>query len=398
MAEILRKTFRFRLEPNAAQTQAMEKSSLARRWVWNWALARRLAYFKKHGRGISSGQLSRELTCKKHGPGFEWLNEVNSQLLQQSLADLDAAFRSYFSGLTRFPRFRSKKSDSERFRVPQAVRVVGKEVSVPKIGRIKFRKSRPINGVTKSATFKRDVCGKWYVAIVVESQKPQAGDIKDSAEPSVGIDLGLKDFLVSSSGERIEHPKFNRRIEARLRLAHRLMRRKRRGSRRWERAKVRAGKLSLKASNQRRDFLHKISDSLVRRYQTICIEDLCPKMLAKTKLAKSTMDTGLGEFRHQLKYKAEWAGRYLVIIDRFYPSTKTCNECGSVAEGLTLSDRVWTCRCGIKHDRDFNASKNIRDEGLRTLVVGHTERKNARGVCVRPSTRRLRAVKREPVL
>lgn len=210
------------------------------------------------------------------------------------------------------------------------------------------------------------------------------------AQPSetVGIDLGLKDFAVLSDGHRESSPKFYRNTERRLAKAQRSLSRKKKGSKNREKAKLRVAKLHAKVKNQRQDFLHKLSTQLVKTHQALCIEDLSLKGLVRTKLAKSFNDAALGEFRRQLEYKAIWHRKHLAVIDRFFPSSKLCGDCGTVNSELTLSERVWTCCCGATHDRDLNAARNIKLEGLKQLAAaGLTEALNACGETVRPTRR-----------
>jgi len=208
------------------------------------------------------------------------------------------------------------------------------------------------------------------------------------ANSSVGVDLGLKDFAVLSTGERIQSPKFFRKQQRKLRKAQRAFSRTKKGSKRRAKAKIRQARVHAQTARRRSDFLHKITTNLVRKYDAVSIEDLSVKGLARTKLAKSIHDASLGEFRRQLEYKALWHRKHVPIIDRFFPSSKTCHVCGAINGALTLLDRDWTCPgCGSVLDRDLNASLNIRAEGLKliTVAVGHPETLNARGADVRPS-------------
>lgn len=200
----------------------------------------------------------------------------------------------------------------------------------------------------------------------------------------VGIDVGLKDFAVLSTGERIAPPKHYRKLECRLAKAQRRLSRRQKGSKNRDQARLAVANVHLKIRNQRSDFLHKLTTSLVREHDGLCIEDLSLKGMAKTKLAKSVLDAALGEFRRQLEYKSVWNRKHLAVIDRWYPSTKLCRECGTL-NTLTLADRVWTCGCGAQHDRDLNAAQNIRAEGLRMMeAAGQTDSLNVCGRDVSP--------------
>jgi putative transposase len=368
----LLKAYRFRVRPTKAQEEALYRMAGARRFVYNWALQRRKSYYAEHGRGISAKQLSSELTALKSQPHALWLKEAHAQLLQQALKDLDRAFRSFFEKRARFPRFRSKKAGHFVFRFPQRVKVKDGKVYVPKIGWVRIRQSHEVAGRTKSATFKRDTLGHWYVCVTTEFEVPDAG--LPAPTTPVGVDLGLKDFAVLSDGSKIKAPRILRKSDKSLRRSQKSLSRRRPGSHRREKAKRRVARLHRKVSNQRADFLHKLTTNLTRKYDCICVEDLNNKGLARTKLARSVLDAAFGEFRRQVKYKTAWNLKHCVEVGRFFPSTKLCSECGTINPNLTLSDRTWTCVCGTLHDRDLNASKNILAEGLNLLAAGQTER------------------------
>lgn len=390
---VFRKVYRFRMRPTPGQERDLSRLAGARRWVWNWALARRKAYCAEHGKTIPAGQLSAELTALKQQPETAWLKEADSQALQQTLKDLDQAFRAFFERRARFPRFKSKKRDAARFRIPQRVKVAGGKLYVPKVGRVRIRQSREVGEPTRGATFRRTADGHWYVSLTVEFEMPDVALPAPDPERFAGIDLGLKDFAVLSDGERVPAPKFYRQGQRKLRKAQRVLSRRQAGSKRQAKARARLARLHQQIANQRGDFLHKLTTNLVRDHHGLCIEDLSLKGLARTKLAKSFADAAMGEFRRQLAYKAEWNRKHLAVIDRFYPSSRLCRGCRAINETLTLSDRQWACDCGMVHDRDLSAAINIRDEGLRILAVGHTESQNARGAGVSP---RIEAVGVEP--
>lgn len=376
----LRKVYRFRMRPTNAQEAGLYRMAGARRFIYNWSLARRKDYHGEHGKGITAKQLSSELTELKSETDTLWLKEADSQMLQQALKDVDRAFEAFFNKRSRFPRFRSRKAGHVAFRIPQRVGVKDGKVYVPKVGWVRIRQSREVEGKTKSATFKRDATGHWYVALTAEFEMPDAKHAKPPAPTNpVGVDLGLKDLFVLSDGERVAAPKFARKGAKRLRRAQKNLSRKKKGSRRRERAKNRVARVHRKVSNQRIDFLHKLTTNLTREYDLLCVEDLSIKGLAKTKLSRSILDAAFGEFLRQVEYKATWNFQRSVRVGRFFPSTKLCSECGVVNPNLTLSDRAWLCDCGAHHDRDLNAARNILAEGKRVLAAGQTESQNARG-------------------
>jgi putative transposase len=384
-----RKVYRFRMRPTMAQEQSLNRLAGARRFIWNWGLARRREYYKATGKTLSYAKLNKELTDLKRQPGMEWLREADAQSLQEALRDLDRAFANFFTKRARYPKFKSRKRDKARFRIPQRVKVTDSKVYVPKVGHVRIRQSQPIEGPTKSATFRRSADGKWYISLVAEFEIPDV--ILPAPNPAkiIGIDLGLIDFATLSEDDAkpIPTPRFYRKAQRDLRKAQRTFSRRQKGSRRRAKAKLWVAKIHQKIANQRGDFLHKLTTNLINDHDAVCIEDLNLKGLARTKrLAKSFRDASFGEFKRQLIYKAEWNRRHLIMVNRFFPSSKMCNRCGALNETLTLKDREWDCDCGAHHKRDFNAACNIRDEGLCILAAGHAERKNAQGQSVRPAT------------
>jgi putative transposase len=381
------RVYRFRLEPTFEQEQRLRQFAGARRFIWNWALEQRREHYEQTGQTLPAGELSARLTALKDQPETEWLREMDSQLLQQALADVQRAFVNFFERRAGYPRFKSRKRDQARFRIPQRVRVVGRGVQVPKIGRVRLRLSRPVEGETKSATFKQDTCGHWHVSLVAETPMPVVTlPLPDPAQ-SVGLDLGLKDAVVPSDAPPIPAPRFYRRGARKLRRAQRTYSRRQKGSRNKAKARTRVARVHQRVANQRTDSVHKLSTTLIKTHQAVCIEDLNVRGLARTKLAKSVADAAMGMMRRQLEYKGRWYGVHVVVVDRFYPSTQLCHVCGFKNAALTLSNRTWQCpRCSIVHDRDLNAALNIRDEGLRILAVGYPESLNACGGVVRPPT------------
>jgi putative transposase len=368
---IHRKTYRFRMRPRRAQERALDRMAGARRFVWNWALRRWKDHCAATGQSISLKQLSAELTVLKAKPETAWLNEVDSQALQQALKDLHRAFTNFFAKRARYPRFKSRKRDPARFRIPQRIKIEDDKVYVPKIGWVRIRRSREVDGTTKGATFRCEADGHWYVSLTVEFEMPDVTVPAPDPERTVGIDLGLIDFATPSDGSELTAaPKFYRKATNKIRRAQKAVSRRRKGSKRCEKARKRLARAHQKARRQRQDFLHKLTTELVDRHEGICVEDLNVRGLARTKLARSFSDAAMGEFRRQLEYKCLWNRKALVVIDRFFPSSKMCNACGALNDRLTLSDREWDCVCGARHKRDFLAACNIRDEGLRILAAG----------------------------
>jgi putative transposase len=347
----------------------------ARRFVWNWALARWKETDAATGKSISLKVLSAELTALKTRPKTAWLSECDSQALQQVLKDIHRAFVNFFERRSRYPRFKSKKRDRARFRIPRRVKAADGKVYVPKIGWVRIRQSREVEETTRSATFSREADGHWYVAIVAEFEMPDVAITVIDPAKAVGIDLGLIDFITTSDpGDKpVPAPKFYRKAAAKIRRVQKAVSRREFGSKRREKAKKRLALSHRKARDQRNDFLHKLSTDLVGRHEAVRVEDLNVKGLARTRLARSFSDAAMGEFRRQLEYKCSWNRRALVAVDRFFPSSRMCDRCGALNDRLSLTDREWECDCGARHKRDFLAACNIRDEGMRMLAVGRTE-------------------------
>lgn len=384
---ILRRAYRFKLEPNREQTSKLYQFAGCRRFVTNWGLARRIEHYKQTGKSLSYPSQAAELTQLKKSEDYPWLKETDAQSLQEALRDVERSFQNFFAKRARFPKFQSKKAGKFSFRIPQRVKVENGKVYCPKIGWIKIRQSQEIVGETKSAVFKRDSCGNWFVTLVSEFEMPDTA--LPPCEKPVGVDFGLKDFATLSNGDTVTSPRFFQQLARRLGKAQRKLSRAKRGSNRRAKARLKVAKVYRKIANSRADFVHKVSSNLVANFDHIGIEDLNVKALAKTKLrghAKSWHDAACGEFVRQLEYKAVWNRVRLVKVNRFFPSSKMCGACGVLNDTLKLSDRFWTCCCGVNHHRDLNAANNILSESL-CVAVGQTDTKNAHGGCVRLSTK-----------
>jgi putative transposase len=327
--------------------------------------------------------LSRELTALKQRPDLPWLRDVDSQVLQQGLLDLHRSFESFFARRSGFPRFRSRKSSRATFRYPQRVKVAERRVFLPKVGWVRMRRSKDLGDYTGGATVRQDPDGYWFVSLTVAVPAPPPR-CSDPGRP-VGIDLGVKTLATLSDGRRVTNPRWLAGDARRLRRAHRALSRKDRGSRNRDRARRRLARVHRRVANRRRDFLHKLTSELTRTHDHIGLEDLGLRGMARTKLARRLNDASLREVRRQLTYKCETAGVSLVVVDRFFASTRICSECGERNEDLRLVDRTWRCCCGAAHDRDLNAARNILAESLR-LARGRGARghENARGARVGP--------------
>lgn len=359
------KAFKFELNPNDDQKAAMSRQFGCARFVFNFGLNEKSKVFKETGKTISCFDLIKRVTAMKKDEAMAWLGEVHSQTLQMSLRNLDNAYTNFFSKRGSFPKFKSRKG-RQSFQYPQGVKMNGNKVFLPKIGWVAFFKSRDIVGKIKTVTVSKTPTGRHFVSVLCETGAtiPAKKEIKKST--SVGIDLGIKDFLHTSEGQMFENQKHLIRSLKKLRTEQRTLARKVKGSNRREKQRLVVAKVYERVANQRRDFLHKTSTSLINRFDTICIEDLnvCG-MIKNRKLAKHIQDCGWATFRSMLEYKCEWRGKNLLVIGRYEPSSKTCNHCGHIHRDLKLSDRVWTCsNCQRTLERDFNAALNIKDFGL----------------------------------
>jgi putative transposase len=383
-----RKVYRFRVDPTARLEAALARFAGARRFVFNWALQRRKQTYEQTGKSISWSALSLELTELKNNPGFEWLKEIDSQLSQQAIADCKRAFDNFFQKRACFPKFKKKHCAQQSFRIPQRVKLENDRVYIPKIGWVKVRQSQAVDLPLKSATFKRDTTGKWYVTLVAEFDLPDLPKPSIEPETAIGIDVGFDRFATGSDGGIVENPRFFRKAERKIKRAQRELSRKQKGSANRAKARRALAREYEKVANRRADFAHKFSTSVVKENSTIACETLNLKGMSRTKLAKSVSDAAHRETFRQIEYKARWRNRNFVFIGRLFPSSQLCSNCGHRNQELSLSDRYWTCpACGVRHDRDHNAAKNVRDEGIRILVgVGHTETLNACGANVRPAT------------
>jgi putative transposase len=376
----LQRCYRFRLKPTLRQAQAFRQWAGCRRWVWNWALARKRAVYQATGASLPTADLMTELVWLKQQPETAFLKECDSQALQQTLRDLDRAFANCFAGRARFPKPKTRKRTPHAFRLPQRVTVVGSHVRVPKIGLVAARLHREMEGTMKSATIKQSADGHWHVTFVSHFEKEET---EPTADQPTGIDVGLETFATFDNGEKIQPPKFYRKQERKLKRLHHQLARCRKGGRNRSKARKRLAIGYARVRDQRQDWLHKLSVKIIRTHDTVCIEDLSLKGLVKTKLAKSFSDAAHGTFARMLEYKGLWYDCRVVKVGRFYPSTKTCHGCGQ-RQFLLLSERQWVgAGCHMEHDRDINAAKNLLVEGLRTVTAGHAETLTACGEGVR---------------
>ena len=376
--KVIQKTYKFRLYPNKEQEKMLANYFGSVRFVYNHFLAKRKEQYEQTRKSSNYYEQAKELTAMKKTEAFSWLKEINSQTLQHALRHLETAYVNFFKGRTRFPRFHSKKHGGS-FAVPQYFKVEGNRIFIPKFkGGIRFAKSQDVLGELRNMTVSVTPGGKYYVCIMAHVE---VGDL-EKTNLSVGIDLGLKDFVITSNGDRYSSNKFIKKYSKKLATMQKHLSRKKKGSGSWNRQRIKVARLQEKITSCRNDKLHKISVELIRRYDVVCCEDLNVKGMVKNHhLAKAVSDASWGTFVTMLEYKAKWYGKELVKIGRFYPSSKTCHHCGHVKEDLSLEDRYYTCpNCGELIDRDLNAAKNILDEGLRNISAGTVDYTDGEGV------------------
>lgn len=381
---IINKAFVFKLKPTRKQVSLFSQYAGASRWVWNEMLAERKRAYDATGKSPSMYEQMRRLTTLKQEEATAWLGAIHSQVLQEPIKHLQRAFQNFFDKRAAYPRFKSKKQAHQSFSYPQGMKVQANRAYLPKIGWVRFRKSREVEGEIKRATIRRKASG-WYLSLICEvTIAPQRTRLTPAT--TLGVDLGLIDFLVGSDGERIPTPRLLRQAERKLRQAQQALSRKQKGSNRRRKQRAKVARLHEQVANARQDFLHKLSSRLVSENQAIVAEDLNVKGLARTRLAKSIHDAGWGEFVRQLEYKCKWQGKQFHQIDRFFPSSKLHAACGTL-NTLSLADRTFVCQgCGEVLDRDLNAARNIKEQGLLTmLAAGQTDSLNARGQTIRPA-------------
>jgi putative transposase len=371
------------------------------RLVWNRTLAERHRLWHAEGKSLSYAASDAALTEMKKDPDLAFLAEVSSVPLQQTLRHQYKAFSAFFAKKARYPRFKSRRSRQSAHYTRSAFSMRDGMLRLAKTSApLRFVWSWPDVDVAAldptTVAVAREPDGRWYVTFMVDREDPEPLEVAGRA---AGVDLGVKDFAVTSDGERIANLRHLERKARNLARYQRRLARKVKGSANRAKAKLKVARAHRKVRNARQDFLHRASTRLVRENDTIVIEDLAVKnMVRNRKLAKAISDCGWGEFRRQLEYKCERAGRTLIVADRWYPSSKTCSACGHLLASLSLSTRTWQCpSCGTRHDRDVNAAKNILAAGL---AVGAGNGADACGADVRHSgsPRVQSAVKQEPQL
>ncbi len=398
--KIIKYTYKFRLDPTEEQQVLLNKHFGSVRWIYNYFLNQRKEEYLNNKKSITYNQQSSFLTQLKKTEETKWLNEINSQALQYSLKCLDQAYQGFFNKRTQFPKFKSKRNKNS-FTSPQYVRVKNNKLLIRKFNDgIEMIMERKIRGNIKHCTISKTTTGKYFVSILTEQEYVPV----NKTNQSVGIDLGIKDFLVLSDGTKIKNHRFTKHYERTLSLNQKYLSRKTKGSNRYEKQRLKVARIYEKITNSRMDLIHKTTTTLINNFDTIYLEDLNIKGMskrckpkqdengkylpnnqsAKSGLNKSILDVAWGTFIDVLEYKAIWNDKQVIHIDRFFPSSKACSKCGWINNNLTLKDRTWICpKCGEKHDRDVNAAINILNEGYRKNISDGTS-DYERGAKIRP--------------
>jgi putative transposase len=385
-----KRAYKYRLYPTEEQKRVLARTFGCARFVYNWALRLCTDAYFLHGEKLYAHDLSARLTALKQQPDYAWLGEVSCVPPQQALRHLDKAFRNFFAGRAQYPVYKKRHGEQAAEYTRSAFGWDGKALTLAKMDApLNIRWSRPLPRGCRptTVTITRDTANRYFISLLVEEEIAPLPVVNKM----VGLDLGLTSMVVLSSGESIGNPRYFVRDEQKLAKAQRRLAKKKQGSRNRARARLKVARLHARIADRRRDYQNQLSSRIIRENQVVCVESLAVKNMRKNHaLAKSISDVGWGEFVRQLDYKARWYGRKFVKIDRWYPSSKRCFDCGHVLDSLSLDERLWTCpSCGRFHDRDVNAAKNVLAAGLAVSACGEAVRPNTHGT-VEGSPRRNR--------
>jgi putative transposase len=364
------KAFKHRINPTLEQSILIDKHIGSCRFLYNLALETKQIAYAGNQINLSCFDLIKQIPDLKIE--CEWLKEVNSQSLQASITNLDTAFTNFFKGQSDFPKFKSKNKSAKSFSVPQNIILENGKLIIPKFKKgIDIIQHRTFEGKIKQATISKTPTGKYFASILVETTDTLIPKKKITKENTIGIDLGIKDFLTTSEGKKVVNPRFLKKSLSKLKYTQ-----KKYSKKKGKQRKHKLQKLHEKVVNQRKDFLHKVSTDLVKNHDTIALETLKVKNMVKShNLAQAISDVSWGTFVTMLQYKAEWYGTNIIRIGTFEPSSKMCNHCGHINKELKLSNREWNCKnCNTIHDRDINASINIKNFALRNSCTEHTHK------------------------
>lgn len=368
---MVKRAFKYRFYPTPEQADLLNRTFGSVRYVYNRALAERSRAWTQEQKRVTFADTCRMLTAWKNEPDTTWLYEVSNVALQQGLQHLQNAYVNFWAKRAKYPTFKSKrKSRASATFTTSGFSWREGQIRLAKCSdplNIVWSRPLPEGAQPSTVTVSRDAANRWHISILVE-------DAVETLAPSVsavGIDAGITSLLTLSTGEKVVNPRHERRDRDRLALAQRRLARKEKGSANRAKARLAVAKVHARIADRRRDHLHKLSTRIIRENQTVVIEDLSVRnMLRNHSLARAISDAAWSELRRQLEYKADWYGRTVIAIDRFYPSSKTCSTCGRISPSMPLNVRDWTCPCGARHDRDVNAARNILAAGLAVAVCG----------------------------
>lgn len=370
-----KRAYKYRVYPTDTQKHILARTFGCSRYAYNWALRLRTDAYYQEQRRVSYHDTSAALTSLKKQEDHAWLNEVSCVPPQQALRHLDKAFRNFFEGRAEYPSFKKKSNQQSAEYTVSAFKWDGTSLTLAKMDEpLAIVWSRPLPDGCKpsTVTITKDEADRYFVSLLVEE------DIKPLpvVNKQIGLDLGLKSMVITSDGKTYGNPKFFAQDEKKLAKAQRQHAKKKKGSKNRGKACLKVARIHKRIVDRRRDYQHKLSTDIIRENQVVCVESLAVKNMVKNHcLAKAISDVGWSEFVRQLEYKAAWYGRTIVKIDKWYPSSKRCYDCGHILDSLTLAIRVWTCpECGVIHDRDINAAKNILAAGLAASACGESVR------------------------
>lgn len=367
----MQKAYRYRVYPTPEQEQLLRRTMGCARLVYNRALAARTEGWYERQERIDYAQTSAMLTAWKKQDDLQFLNQVSCVPLQQGLRHLQKAFANFWAGTAKYPNFKKKHNGGSAEFTKSAFKWKDGQVWLAKCSEalpIRWSRQLPKGCEPSTITVKLDASGRWHVSLLVDETIKQL----PKTDKSIGLDVGVTSLIATSNGDKIANPKHFKRLRSKLKRVQKSLSRKQKGSSNRHKLILKVAKVHSQITDSRKDFLHQLTTQLVRENQTIVVEDLAIKNMVKNhKLALHISDASWGELVRQLAYKCEWYGRRLIKIDRWFPSSKRCGKCGHIVDKMPLNVREWDCpKCGIKHDRDLNASKNILAAGLAVNVCG----------------------------